>query len=159
MKVPGAAPATVRVFTELLPDDPRVTVRKLFGQPAAFVQGNLFLGVFGRTIFVRLGPEDRAEAERSLGMRPFTPMEGHAMTEYRVLPDELLEDLRGAAEWVDRAIRWTGTLPPKSVARRPARPRSTKARPTRRGTPRRPAGRVGARPTGRARAGGATRRA
>lgn len=129
MKLPTAAAATVKLFEELTPDDPRVAVRKLFGQPAAFVSGNLFFGVFGSDLFVRLSAPDRARAEREHGMRAFAPMAGRPMTEYRVLPAELLEEPAGAAEWVDRSLTWTASLPPKSVQR--ATPPKSKRPPAR----------------------------
>jgi len=98
---------------ELAPGGPGVTRRRLFGQPAVFVNGNLFLGTFGEHVFVRLAGPDRARARSEGGMRPFEPMPGRAMAEYFVLPDTLLNDRRNASEWVRRGLAYVRTLPPK----------------------------------------------
>ncbi len=52
MKMPRASPAAVKLFGELAGALPTASVRKMFGQPAAFVNGNMFLGVFGGDVFL-----------------------------------------------------------------------------------------------------------
>lgn len=89
----------------------------MFGQPAAFARGNLFLGVFGDDIFVRLGEADRQEALAIPGAKLFAPMAGRPMREYVVLPGSLLSDSRRAADWVGRSLRFAGTLAPKGSGR------------------------------------------
>ena len=39
-------------FRALVPDDPRVAIRPMFGQLAAFVNGNMFFGLFGSDLGV-----------------------------------------------------------------------------------------------------------
>ena len=46
-------------FTKLVPAEPGVTMRPMFGNLAAFVNGNMFAGLFGDDLFVRL-PDDQA---------------------------------------------------------------------------------------------------
>ena len=41
-------------FTKLVPDEPAVNMRPMFGNLAAFVNGNMFTGLFGEDLFVRL---------------------------------------------------------------------------------------------------------
>jgi len=48
-------------FRSLLPDEPRVTLRPMFGSISAFVNGNMFAGLFGNDLFVRLSEESREE--------------------------------------------------------------------------------------------------
>jgi TfoX/Sxy family transcriptional regulator of competence genes len=48
--MPRADEATRAFFESILPDDPRVSVRPMFGNVAAFVNGNMFSGVFGNDV-------------------------------------------------------------------------------------------------------------
>ena len=81
MKIPKAEVRVTRIFEELTPTAKGVTSKKMFGQPAAFVNGNLFMGVFGENLFVRLSVSDRTVARTSAGFAPFEPMPGRAMRE------------------------------------------------------------------------------
>src|SRR4051812_22842000 len=47
MPMPKADEVTRDYFHSLLPEDPRLTVRPMFGNLAGFVNGNMFTGVFG----------------------------------------------------------------------------------------------------------------
>jgi TfoX/Sxy family transcriptional regulator of competence genes len=60
MRMPKADKETEALFRSLLPNDPRISVRPMFGHAAAFVNGNLFAGTFGAHIFVRLRDDDEA---------------------------------------------------------------------------------------------------
>jgi TfoX/Sxy family transcriptional regulator of competence genes len=123
MQIPKATPNAVKVFEGLTPPDPRVTGKKMFGQPAAFLNGHLFFGVYGEEVFVRLSETDRAEALRARGAHPFEPMPGRPMKEYVVLPPSVWADRPAARQWVARAVRHASTLPDKKSA-----PRRTKGR-------------------------------
>jgi len=118
MRLPKASPAAVRRFGELVPESPDLITRMLFGQPAAFVRGNLFFGVFGEKLFVRLSDEDRAQALRTPGFATFEPMPGRAMSQYVVLPASLLKNPTLCRRWLARALDYAGGLPPRAAARR-----------------------------------------
>ena len=60
MSMPKGDESTREFFRSLLPDDDRVTVRPMFGNLAGFVQENMFSGIFGASVFVRL-PEGARE--------------------------------------------------------------------------------------------------
>jgi TfoX/Sxy family transcriptional regulator of competence genes len=113
MKMPKSDPATVRRFEALARNDPRLQLRKMFGHPAAFVNGRMCFGTFGAELFVRLSDADRREAERWPATRAFAPMAGRPMTGYWVLPPEVWEDPKLSKEWVERAIAHTSRLPKK----------------------------------------------
>ena len=113
MTLPKAAPAAVKLFEELTPSGPRVATKKMFGQPAAFVNGNLFFGVFGEHVFVRLSESDREEAGKIRGFTTFEPLPGRAMREYLVLPPAILGDRSQARQWLARSLRFATGLPPK----------------------------------------------
>jgi TfoX/Sxy family transcriptional regulator of competence genes len=113
MGMPKPAPSTVAAFESLLPKDPGVTRRPVFGQPAAFVDGNMFFGVFGTDLILRLSDADRAQAAKELHAMPFEPMPGRPMREYIALPEAVWKDTKTAAAWVERSLRYASTLPTK----------------------------------------------
>ncbi len=103
----------VDLFAECLPDDPRVQRRKMFGYPAAFVNGNMFAGVFGDQIFARLALTRRQALERVHGPLPFEPMAGRPMKDYTRLPDGALADEAAVADLMAGALAFAAALPPK----------------------------------------------
>jgi TfoX/Sxy family transcriptional regulator of competence genes len=113
MSMPKAGAAAIATFEEYLPVRPDVQRRPVFGQPAAFVGGNMFLGVFGDKVFVRLSETDRALAEKAVGATTFEPMPGRPMREYMVLPSTVWKDRKRATEWVDRSLRYALEMPAK----------------------------------------------
>ena len=117
MKMPRADPTAVARFERLLPSDPDVTVRPMFGQPAAFVSGQMFFGVFGNDVFVRLSAPDREPGKLPKGSRPFEPMPGRPMREYVVVPPAVLDVPGSARPWVDRALAYGRSLGPKPSRR------------------------------------------
>jgi hypothetical protein len=112
----------IDLFGAWLPDAPGVERRKMFGYPVAFVNGNLFAGLFQDVAFVRLPPAARAELEAEFGIRHFEPMPGRPMRAYVVLPDELLEDEERYAGLLAAACAFAAGLPPKE--KKPRRIRS-----------------------------------
>lgn len=87
--------------------------RKMFGYPALFVGGNLVTGLFAEQWMIRLPDADREALLAVGGAEPFSPMPGRTMKGYAVLPREVVADDRALREWVDRAIAFGRTLPPK----------------------------------------------
>jgi TfoX/Sxy family transcriptional regulator of competence genes len=117
MKMPSPSPAAIERFEKLVPADPRVTVRKVFGQPAAFANGNMFFGVFGTDIFLRLPAAELAEAAKGEGTRPFEPMPGRPMRDYLVLAHELLSDRRRFGSLLASSLEYASQLPSKGAKR------------------------------------------
>jgi TfoX/Sxy family transcriptional regulator of competence genes len=102
----------VERFTAVVAVRPQAAVRKMFGYPAAFVNGNLTSGLFSESWFVRLSEADTAELT-AIGGGPFEPMAGRPMRGYTLLPASIAGDPLAAGAWVDRAIDHVATLPPK----------------------------------------------
>lgn len=84
----------------------------MFGNLGAFVHGNMFAGLFGSAVGVRLAEADAAELAGLDGSGPFGPA-GRPMGGYLSLPAAWRDDPARAASWVDRAWAHVGTLPPK----------------------------------------------
>ncbi len=96
--------------------------RQMFGYPCGFANGQLFTGLFADSFFVRLGEKDRAELLATKGATPFAPMAGRPMKEYVVVPPAMLEQQEALHAWMEKALAYVRTLPPKKKAKR--RPRA-----------------------------------
>lgn len=121
---PKADPATTAFFRDLVPDAPGVAVKPMFGHQAAFVDGTMFLGIFGDRVLVRLPPAERAELMAEPGSAPFDPMGGRPMKEYVLLPADWIDEPSLAAPWVQRGLTYARSLPKK-----PAKPKKRKPSP------------------------------
>ena len=113
MKMPRVSPEASQRLETLLGRDPRVKIRKMFGQPAAFANGNICVGTFGKELFVRLNDSDVEILTKVAGVRRFEPMPGRPMKQYLVLPPALLEKPTEAKKWVRRSVEYALSLPPK----------------------------------------------
>lgn len=100
-------------FETLLPADPRVERRKMFGLPCAFVNGNMFAGVHESSLILRLGEADRDAARREIGARDFAPM-GRLMRAYVAVSEPTGEDLDVMRLWLARALAFAADLPAKA---------------------------------------------
>ncbi len=112
MEIPKPSEADKDFFRSVLPDDPAVEVKPMFGNLGAFVHGNMFAGLFGSAVGVRLGDAAREELEAIDGTGPFGPAE-RPMGGYTSLPGAWHESPDLAASWVERALAHVSTLPPK----------------------------------------------
>jgi TfoX/Sxy family transcriptional regulator of competence genes len=116
----------VDLFTDSLPDDPRIERRRMFGMPAVFVQGNMCAGVFQDQIFARLAAADREAVEAVHGPHPFEPMPGRGMGGYMRLPDEIVADDAAVARTLAQAVSYVASLPAK--VKKPKAAKASKAR-------------------------------
>jgi TfoX/Sxy family transcriptional regulator of competence genes len=116
MSMPRSTKEVTEAFRALVPPRELVTLKPMFGNLAAFVNGNMFAGVFGDDLFVRVRDKDRT-ALVAEGGRDFEPMPGKPMTGYVVLPSTWRAETEMAERWVTRALASTSTMPatkPKS---------------------------------------------
>ncbi|MFH5880269.1 TfoX/Sxy family protein [Arthrobacter sp. NA-172] len=120
MQMPKPSDADKDRFRAVVPDHPDVAVKPMFGNLGAFVNGNMFAGLFGPMIGVRLSDADKEALEAEHQTRPFGP-EGRGMGGYVGLPEAWNSDDETTAEWVEKAFAYVTTLPPKA-----AKPRSSK---------------------------------
>jgi TfoX/Sxy family transcriptional regulator of competence genes len=120
--MPRPSAAALAAFQALVPDVVGVTTRPMFGNQAAFLNGNMFAGLFGDALFVRVGGEERDQL-LAAGGSDFMPMPGRPMRGYTCLAPDWRAAPEAAGEWMRRALAHTGALPPKAAASR-ARARS-----------------------------------
>jgi len=108
--MPKASDADKDRFRLLVPSGPAVEVKPMFGQLGAFVNGNMFAGLFGSAVGVKLDDEGSAALAAVPGSGPFGPDE-RPMGGYLALPPDL--SAADAADWLVRARDHVATLPPK----------------------------------------------
>jgi TfoX/Sxy family transcriptional regulator of competence genes len=111
MQMPKPSEADKERFRALVPEGEGVVVKPMFGNLGAFVNGNMFAGLFGADIGVKLDEASRAELSAIPGSGPFGPAE-RPMGGYVSLPSSCTDD--EAARWVEQAREYVATLPPKA---------------------------------------------
>jgi TfoX/Sxy family transcriptional regulator of competence genes len=116
-------PKLVEVFEASLPGPPAVA-RQMFGYPAAFVNGNLFMSLFEDRMVLRLPDGPRAELLAMEGAATFEPMAGRPMKEYVMVPASLLATPESLEPWVAKALAHGASLPPKAAKAKAAKARA-----------------------------------
>ncbi len=115
MNIPRADENSKEFFKSILPDDARITIRPMFGNISAFVNGNMFAGLFGNDLFVRLSDESRKELLEKKGASLLEPMKGKPMKEYVIIPKTWRNQQETVRLWVARSLDLTSKLPPKKT--------------------------------------------
>jgi len=103
----------IDLFDKSVPSSVTVSRRRMFGYPAAFANGNLFIGLHQNDFIMRLSEEDRTRFSAEYGERIFEPMKGRRMREYVRLPEELLTDARKRAPWIKQSLEYAKGIKPK----------------------------------------------
>lgn len=127
MSMPSFAkspPELVDRFDAITAGLPGAERRQMFGYPSLFVGGNLVTGLHQANWFVRIAEADRVELLAMAGAGPFEPMPGRPMGGYVVLPASILADDDALRGWVDHAIEFGRSLPPKEP--RASKPKASK---------------------------------
>jgi TfoX/Sxy family transcriptional regulator of competence genes len=101
------------IFYAVVPQDDRVSTIEMFGGVAMMVGGHMAGGLFGESAFVRLDPPSFAKATKQ-GAVPFDPMDaGRPMNDTLLLPKGVMKKKAELAKWLQLALDFTATLPPK----------------------------------------------
>lgn len=120
-KFKPAPEAVVSLFQTTVAGLADVELRKMFGYPCAFVNGQMLTGVFGDHIMLRLSETDRARFLELPGAKAFEPMPGRPMREYVELPTHVMNSPVQFKRWLKRGYEYVGTLPPKAKKGRKAK--------------------------------------
>lgn len=90
----------------------------MFGASVYTANGNMFAGIHGDNIFVRLSESDRKEITAKYeAVKPFEPVRGHTMREYVTLPEALYKNENTFQGWLKRAYEYALSLAPKERKR------------------------------------------
>jgi TfoX/Sxy family transcriptional regulator of competence genes len=121
MKMQKSPADLIELFASVLPGPP-VTGRKMFGYPAGFVNGNLFMSLFEDQMILRLPEGARQELLKKNGTKQFEPMKGRPMKEYVCVPKSMLKDRKELGSWIAKACEYGASLEPKSKMTKAAKP-------------------------------------
>jgi TfoX/Sxy family transcriptional regulator of competence genes len=113
VQIPKPTDADRDRFRALVPDQAGVEIKPMFGNLGAFVGGNMFMGLFGSDVGVKVDEADRAELASCPGTGPFGPAE-RPMGDYVALPASWTTS--EAKQWTAKAYATAATLPPKKKA-------------------------------------------
>jgi TfoX/Sxy family transcriptional regulator of competence genes len=116
MQIPKPAEPDKLAFIEAVTPFPGAVVKPMFGNLGAFVNGNMFAGIFGSDLGVRLLEEgSRQQLADVPGSGPFGPT-GRPMGAYLSLPRTWRENPGMVAEWLGRAFDQVSRLPSKRLS-------------------------------------------
>jgi TfoX/Sxy family transcriptional regulator of competence genes len=121
MEIPKPSEEDKQFFLDLVPEDPAVEVKPMFGNLGAFVHGNMFAGLYGPSIGVKLSDADMRELAGIDDSGPYGQDE-RPMGGYLSLPAAWRAQPELAAGWLARALAHVATMPPK--VKKPARKRA-----------------------------------
>jgi TfoX/Sxy family transcriptional regulator of competence genes len=117
MAMPKPSEEAKAAFSKLVPAEPAVTLKPMFGQLSAFVNGNMFCGIFGDELVVRLPEAEIAEVKKQ-GGRDFEPMAGHKMGGYVIVPGNWRA--KPPTALIKRALEVTRRMPAKTPKKKAA---------------------------------------
>ena len=86
MSFEKSSPERIASFDAALPVDSRIQKRKMFGYPAAFVNGNFFTGLHEENVVIRLPDGMNKKLPALKGAGGFDPMGGRPMKAWFVVP-------------------------------------------------------------------------
>lgn len=110
MEMPKHSDEDKARFRSLVTEGSGVEIKPMFGSVGAFVNGNMYAGLFGSSVGVKASPDDKAELSAIEGSGPFGPVE-RPMGGWLSLPDSTSDE--DAMSWIERAREHIATLPPK----------------------------------------------
>ncbi|TAK06064.1 MAG: TfoX family protein [Candidatus Manganitrophaceae bacterium] len=95
--------------------------KEMFGGVGFLLNGNMCVGVYKKFLILRLGKE---EADRALKQKQANPFDitGRAMSGWVMVEKEGIRNEESLRKWVESAVDFVQTLPPK----KPTRPTQTK---------------------------------
>ena len=105
----------LRALLEVNMESFKCEKRAMFGAPTYFINNNMFAGIHGDTIIIRLSEGDREKILTAYkNARPFEPVKGRFMKEYIALPESVYNDKRALQEWLRRSFIYASSLPAKA---------------------------------------------
>jgi len=100
----------IDAFDSALPEG--VERRKMFGYPAAFVNGNMAAGLHRDDLVLKLEEKDRASLMKA-GGKPFVVM-GRTMSAFVVAPSDFKNNPADLKKWLARSVAFAASMPAKA---------------------------------------------
>jgi hypothetical protein len=106
-------PENHELFRAALPRDPRIAQKKMFGCLVGMVNGRMYAATFGRSVFIRLSPDDRAEALGLDGAEIWDPRGLGGERETVFFPETIMDEREELRDWLARGLAYSASLPAK----------------------------------------------
>ncbi len=103
---------TIAIYQNIVSRLDGVEKRIMFGCPCAFVNGNMFFGVYQDQLFLRMGADQREQLNQIIPIKSFSPM-GKVMKAYIVIPEEIINDQEKLLALIKTGLFIALDLPPK----------------------------------------------
>jgi TfoX/Sxy family transcriptional regulator of competence genes len=114
MQIPRPSDYDKERFVEAMAQFEGVDVKAMFGNLGAFVNGNMFAGLYGSDLGVKLTDvASREQLATVAGTGPYGPEE-RPMGGWTTLPADWIEQQELVSRWARLAFEQVGTLPPKA---------------------------------------------
>lgn len=98
---------------EVVGDGRGVTERKMFGGLAFMLRGNMFVGILGRSLMARVGPQNYERVLASPGVRKMD-FTGRPMRGYVFVDEQALKSAAELKHWVGLCADFAAGLPAKA---------------------------------------------
>lgn len=96
----------------LLPDEPGITSKQMFGGLAFMLDGNMAVGVSNDELMVRVDPGEFDDLVAEEGVRHFE-MGGRSMKGWLLAGGGAIAEESDLGRWIDIGMSYAGSLPPK----------------------------------------------
>lgn len=97
---------------EILEEEPGFDEKKMFGGICFLLFGNMVCGIVKEDLIVRVGAERYAEMMKLPHTRPFD-ITGRTLSGWVMIVARALDSDEDLNDWVQRAVSFVRTLPPK----------------------------------------------
>lgn len=115
LNIPHPSEESKKFFKTIIPNETNVTVKPMFGNISAFINGNMFMGLYGDDLFVRLPDNDGQELLGNKGASIFEPIKDRPMKGYFFLPKQWWNKPEIVQKWVTQSMEYARKLPPKKA--------------------------------------------
>lgn len=105
----------VELLANIVRAIPEAELRPMFGCPAYFINGNMFVGAHQEYMILRLSPADREEILQRDDVVTFTPMAGRPMKEYVIIPAVIFSSEAAFLPWLQKSRAYVSALPVKEA--------------------------------------------
>lgn len=90
----------------------------MFGYPAAFMNGYLFIGLFENHLMLKLPAESRSELLKLPGAACFEPVPGRMMGEFVVVPPSFATNRARLKPWLELTYAYVKSFPLETKKKR-----------------------------------------
>ena len=113
------APEKLVDFLSDMLNDVECQKRMMFGYPAYFIKGNMFIAAHQDNLIVRVSKEAKEGLKKQYrGVGEFEPIPGRVMKEYLVIPEDVYRNEEEFTKLLEMSLEYVSSMPPKVKKKR-----------------------------------------